>query len=73
MIYKLEDFVLDLNQATRAHLYYKDKVFFIGDGYKAIKILIANCNNKQAAQHTFRKQLSQRERPRFKDLEKKSE
>ena len=71
MIYKLEDFVLDLNVATKAILYHKGQLVFMGDGYRAINILIRNVDNKEIARQTFSKQLSQREKPRFKDSEKK--
>lgn len=70
MIYSIEEFILDLDNATKAKLYYKDKLMFMGDGYKAINILIRNTHNKEAAKKVFFKQLSQRERPRFKDQEK---
>ncbi|MCH1416432.1 MAG: hypothetical protein L7V30_02840 [Gammaproteobacteria bacterium] len=69
MIYIIEKFTLDLDIATKAKLYYKEKLMFMGDGYKAINILIRNVSDKEAAKKVFFKQLSQRERPRFKDQE----
>ena len=70
MIYSIEEFILDLDVATKAKLYHKEKLMFMGDGYRAINILIRNVSNKEAAKKVFFKQLSQRERPRFKDQEK---
>ncbi len=70
MIYSIEEFILDLDVATKAKLYHKEKLMFMGDGYKAINILIRNVYNKEAAKKVFFKQLSQREKPRFKDQEK---
>jgi len=70
MIYSIEEFILDLDVATKAKLYHKEKLMFMGDGYKAINILIRNVYNKEAARKVFFKQLSQREKPRFKDQEK---
>ena len=70
MIYSIEEFILDLDVATKAKLYHKEKLMFMGDGYRAINILIRNVSNKEAAKKVFYKQLSQRERPRFKDQEK---
>ena len=70
MIYSIEEFILDLDVATKAKLYHKEKLMFMGDGYRAINILIRNVSNKEAAKKVFYKQLSQREKPRFKDQEK---
>jgi len=44
---------------------------FVGDGYKAIKILISSCNNSEPVKHKFKSQLELREKPRFVDIEKK--
>lgn len=70
MIYSIEEFILDLDVATKAKLYHKEKLMFVGDGYRAINILIRNVSNKEEAKKVFYKQLSQREKPRFKDQEK---
>lgn len=70
MIYSIEEFILDLDVATKAKLYHKEKLMFMGDGYRAINILIRNVSNKEEAKKVFYKQLSQREKPRFKDQEK---
>ena len=40
-IFKHENFVLDLNAAHKSILYKDDKLLFMGDGYKAIQILIS--------------------------------
>jgi len=71
MIFKHENFVLDLDNAVKAKLYFKDNLVFVGDGYKAIKILISSCNNSEPVKHKFKSQLELREKPRFVDIEKK--
>lgn len=71
MIFKHENFVLDLDNAVKAKLYFKDNLVFVGDGYRAIKILINSCNNSKPVKHKFKSQLELREKPRFSDIEKK--
>ena len=41
MIYSIEEFILDLDVATKAKLYHKEKLMFVGDGYRAINIKYA--------------------------------
>ena len=53
MIYSIEEFILDLDVATKAKLYHKEKLMFMGDGYRAINILIRNVSNKEAAKKVF--------------------
>ena len=36
MIFKHENYVIDLNDASKAKLYCNNQLLFIGDGYKAI-------------------------------------
>jgi|TARA_B110000444_G_C18326273_1_gene360687 hypothetical protein len=71
MIYRHEDFVLDMTTAIKAILYKGGRLIFMGDGYKAINIMIQNSIEKDPVKEMFHKQLTQRERPRFKASEKK--
>ena len=71
MIYKHEDFILDMTTATKAILYKWGNLIFMGDGYKAINIMIRNAHDKDRVKQMFHKQLTQREKPRFKAAEKK--
>ena len=65
MIFKHENFMLDLENAHRAKLYQDDKLLFLGDGYKAITILIRNSKNSTPVQEKFRNQLNTRQKPAF--------
>ena len=71
MIFKHENFTLDLDNAVKAKLYFKDSLMFMGDGYRAIKILMRLCNDSEPVKYKFRSQLTLREKPRFADVEKK--
>ena len=71
MIYKHEDFILDMTTATKAILYKGGNLIFMGDGYKAINIMIRNSTDKDPVKQMFHKQLTQREKPRFKAAEGK--
>ena len=46
-IFKHENFVLDLNAAHKSILYKDNKLLFMGDGYKAIQILISQSTNPE--------------------------
>ena len=46
MIYKHEDFILDMTTATKAILYKGSSLIFMGDGYKAINIMIRKGSKK---------------------------
>ena len=39
-IFKHEDMLMDMSISSRTKLYKDDKLLFIGDGYKAITIMI---------------------------------
>ena len=57
MIFKHEKFILDLNAATKAKLYSENKLVFMGDGYKAILILINSSSNPEPVKNKFKAQL----------------
>jgi hypothetical protein len=68
MIFKHETFKLDLNNTSKARLYSGNTLLFMGDGYKAIQILLQNCKDKTPVETKFHPQLSMREKPKFKDV-----
>ena len=65
MIFRHENFLLDLESAHRAKLYRDDKLVFLGDGYKAITMLIRNSKNSAPVEEKFRNQLETRQKPAF--------
>ena len=40
MIFKHENYTIDLTASNKAKLYYNDQLIFIGDGYKAITTML---------------------------------
>ena len=71
MVFKHDNFVLDLTSSNKAKLYKDGKLAFLGDGYKAITMLIASTENPEPVKDKFKAQLEMREKPKFKnnDLE----
>jgi len=68
-IFKHENFVLDLKYAHKCILYKDDRLLFMGDGYKAIQILISQSADPKPVKHKFKAQLSMREKPKFSKAE----
>ena len=64
-IFKHENFVLDINHAQKSILYKDNKLLFMGDGYKAIQILISQSIDSKPVKHKFNAQLRMREKPKF--------
>ena len=64
-IFKHENFVLDLNAAHKSILYKDNKLLFMGDGYKAIQILISQSTDSEPVKKKFKAQLRMREKPKF--------
>jgi len=64
-IFKHENFILDLHKASKGRLYKDEMLLFIGDGYKAIQILLRNCEDKEPVRIKFNSQLTMRETPKF--------
>ena len=64
-IFKHEDMLMDMSISSRTKLYKDDKLLFIGDGYKAITILINSSKNQDPVKEKFHKQLNMREKPKF--------
>jgi len=65
MIFKHENFVLDTQNAGRSALYKDGKLEFLGDGYRAITILVRNCKDPTPVREKFHNQLTMREKPKF--------
>ena len=64
-IFKHEDMLMDMTISSRTKLYKDDKLLFIGDGYKAITMMINSSKNQEPVREKFHKQLNMREKPRF--------
>ena len=64
MIYKHENNILDCN-GRRAKLYVNGRLRFMGDHYIAIKFFIKHSEDHPDVLEMFKKQLEQREKPKF--------
>ena len=64
-IFKHEDMLMDMSISSRTKLYKDDKLLFIGDGYKAITIMINSSKNQEPVKEKFHKLLNMREKPKF--------
>ena len=64
-IFKHEDMLMDMSISSRTKLYKDGKLLFIGDGYKAITIMINSSKNQEPVKEKFHKQLNMREKPKF--------
>ena len=56
---------MDMSISSRTKLYKDDKLLFIGDGYKAITMMLNNCKDPNPVKDKFWAQLNMREKPRF--------
>lgn len=65
MKFKHEDFLLDLDTPNKAKLYKEGKLQFMGDGYRAITILMRNSKDSTPVREHFHAQLTMREKPKF--------
>jgi len=64
-VYEHENFTVDLTKSNKARLYKNGLLMFMGDGYKAITMLIRNAKDPEPVKERFQAQLSQREKPKF--------
>ena len=64
-IFKHEDMLMDMSISSKTKLYKDDKLLFIGDGYKAISMMINNSKNQEPVKEKFHNQLTMREKPKF--------
>ena len=60
-VFKHEDLLIDLREANKGKLYKGNQLIFIGDGYKAITMMMRNCKDFQPVKEKFNAQLTQRE------------
>ena len=65
MIFKHENMLMDMTISSKTKLYKNNVLLFIGDGYKAISIMLNSSKDQQPVREKFHKQLNQREKPRF--------
>ena len=63
--FKHESMVMDMTLSSKTRLYKDDKLIFMGDGYKAITMLIRNSKNSMPVEEKFRNQLETRQKPAF--------
>ena len=64
-IFKHENMIMDMMISSKTKLYKDDKLIFMGDGYKAITIMINSSKDQQPVKDKFHAQLTMREKPRF--------
>ena len=65
MIFKHENYVIDLNDASKAKLYCNNQLLFVGDGYKAITAMLNGSQDKGPGKKKFHAQLTMRQKPKF--------
>ena len=46
-LYKCDGYTLDTNDSSKAIVYYKDKLLFMGDSRTAIKFFCQNCTEEK--------------------------
>ena len=64
-IFKHENMEMDMSISSKTKLYKDDKLIFMGDGYKAITIMINSSKDQQPVKDKFHAQLTMREKPKF--------
>jgi len=69
MIFQHEDIELDSTISSKARLYKGGKLLFIGDGYKAITMMLQIAQDKEPVRQKFNAQLTMREKPKFSPLD----
>ena len=61
MIFKHEDLLIDLTKSNKGKLYKGNQLIFLGDGYKAITLMMRNAKDYKPIQKKFKPQLTMRE------------
>jgi hypothetical protein len=64
-IFRHENMEMDMSTSSKTRLYKDDRLIFMGDGYKAITIMINNSKNQEPVREKFHAQLTMREKPKF--------
>ena len=65
MKFKHENYVIDLDDTSKAKLYFKNQLVFVGDGYKAITTMLNGSQDKEPVKQKFNAQLTMRQKPKF--------
>ena len=61
MIFTHEDLIIDLTNSNKGKLYKGKQLIFLGDGYKAITLMMRNAKDYKPIQKKFKAQLTMRE------------
>ena len=61
MIFEHEDLLIDLTKSNKGKLYKGNQLIFLGDGYKAITLMMRNAKDYKPIQQKFKPQLTMRE------------
>ena len=61
MIFTHEDLTIDLTNSNKGKLYKGKQLIFLGDGYKAITLMMRNAKDYKPIQKKFKAQLTMRE------------
>ena len=56
--------VMDMTISSKTRLYKDDQLVFMGDGYKAITIMLNSSENQEPVREKFHAQLTMREKPK---------
>jgi len=64
-IFRHENMEMDMSTSSKTRLYKDDKLIFMGDGYKAITIMLNSSENQEPVREKFHNQLTMREKPKF--------
>ena len=65
MKFKHENYIIDLDDTSKAKLYQNNQLIFIGDGYRAITAMLNGCQDKEPVRKQFKPQLTMREQCRL--------
>ena len=65
MKFKHENYIIDLDDTSKAKLYQNSRLIFIGDGYRAITAMLKGCQDKEPVKKQFEAQLTMRQKPKF--------
>ena len=61
MIFSHEDLIIDLTNSNKGKLYKGKQLIFLGDGYKAITLMMRSAKDYKPIQKKFKAQLPMRE------------
>ena len=61
MIFEHEDLLIDLTKSNKGKLYKGNQLIFLGDGYKAITLMMRNAKDYKPIQKKFKPQLTMRQ------------